>query len=83
MTVSNGPEFAIQMPDVTGLLLEEAETLLGIEKIVNFDIFEEVSSDIEAGYVIRQSPKADEIVYKDDVVILTVSSGTIGGEPDR
>jgi serine/threonine protein kinase len=74
IVVSSGPEFAIQMPPVVGLPIEEAETILSMENIVNYEIVEEFSEDYEAGYVIKQSPSEGDLVYVDDVIILTVSA---------
>lgn len=66
----------IKVKDVVGKSSENAEAIL---KSQGFEIFieSEFSNDVEEGYVIRQSPSADNnlSLEKGDVVTITVSKG--------
>ncbi|BAU94297.1 serine/threonine protein kinase [Corynebacterium suranareeae] len=75
LTVSTGREM-INIPDVSGMTLEEAARTLedaGLE--LNQNVREENSDDVEEGRVIDQNPEAGQEVVVGSSVSLTMSSG--------
>ena len=74
LVVSLGLEDAI-VPDVEGMSQEEA-----IEELENanlkYEIVEESSEKVEAGYVISQETEPEEVVDAGDTVIIHVSTGS-------
>jgi serine/threonine-protein kinase len=75
LTVSKGLEES-EMPDITGLNIEEAENILESKGYINREIIYEVSDTEAEGYVISQSPETGENVIPSQVqVIIRVSSG--------
>ena len=73
LIVSNGTEESLEMPDVLNLQLEEAETRLAMMNINKYEIVEELVTDQNLnGCVIKQVPEPDSVVYKDDVIVLTI-----------
>ncbi|WP_293952749.1 Stk1 family PASTA domain-containing Ser/Thr kinase [uncultured Corynebacterium sp.] len=75
LSVSSGREM-VQIPDVSGLPLEEAaQQLEGVGLVLNQTVREEISEDFEAGEVTEQNPPAGEEVSIGSTVSLTVSTG--------
>lgn len=73
ITISKGKE-SINLDDFTGKYMDEAILILEEAGIV-VKTSEEMSDDIEEGYVIRQLPTVGQIVKTGDSVRLFVSSG--------
>ncbi len=73
VTVSLGIEEAT-VPKVTGLTQDEAQTALENAKL-KYEIVEETSKKVEAGYVISQETTAGTKVYAGDIVRIHVSTG--------
>ncbi len=73
IVVSKGIETAI-VPDVVGKSQEDAIKLLEDAKL-KYEIVEEESKKIEAGYVISQETEKDEEVFAGDTVVIHVSTG--------
>lgn len=76
LVVSRGTDFgsSAEVPDVVGAYRDDALTTLG--KFVDIDVVEEQSYDVEAGYVISQSPEANSYADPDMPMTITVSSGS-------
>lgn len=64
----------IVVPDVSHKMVDEAGTMLEDETLT-YKIVSEYSSEIEYGYVIRQTPEAGTHVNSGDIVTLHVSIG--------
>ncbi len=73
LVVSLGIEEAI-VPKVVGMKEEEAITALETAKL-KYEVVEESSKKVEAGYVIKQETEADTQVYAGDTVVIHVSTG--------
>ena len=73
LTVSLGIEEAT-VPKVVGQSKDEAIEALENAKL-KYEIVEEESKKVEAGYVIKQSKEADSKVNAGDTITLTVSTG--------
>lgn len=73
ITVSEGKE-QINLDDFTNMLSEEAISIMEESGLV-VHTSEEMSNDIEEGYVIRHLPSAGQIVETGDSVRIFVSSG--------
>ncbi|MDF9825584.1 serine/threonine protein kinase [Breznakia sp. PF5-3] len=70
------PEQYVNVPNLKGLSEEQAKELLeeyGLE--LNVNVKEEITDDVEAGLVVKQSPKAKNSVVKGSKVTITISSG--------
>ena len=65
----------IKMPSVIGKTAEEATALLKENKIQNITWERAASGEVARGNVMNQSPAADELVNRDDPVVLTISYG--------
>ena len=63
------------VPKVTGLTQDEAKQAIEKEEL-QAEVIEEASSKVEAGYVIRQEPAADEELNAGETVKIYVSTGT-------
>ena len=75
ITVSTGREM-INIPDVSGMTLEDAaRTLEEMGLVLNQNVREENSDDVESGLVIDQNPEAGQEVVVGSSVSLTMSSG--------
>ena len=89
LVVSGGPdwvnpEMTLNLPDVTGMLLEDAQKLLHSERIMTY-VLTVRSADIPAGEVISQSPDADTEIEGREweiYVTLIVSGGADYTEPE-
>ena len=73
LVVSLGIEEAV-VPKVVGLTEEQAVKALEAAKL-KYEIVEESSKKVEAGYVIKQETDADTKVYAGDTVKIHVSTG--------
>ena len=73
IVISKGENIKI-VPDVVGKTKEEAEQAIKAEKF-EVEIVEEASSKVEAGYVIKQDPEADEEVNAGETIKIYVSTG--------
>ena len=62
------------VPKVVGMTEEEAIAALE-EANLQYEIVEEASSKVEAGYVISQDIEEDTVIYAGDTVTITVSTG--------
>ena len=62
------------MPDVSHKMVDEAGSMLENETLT-YKIVSEYSSEIEYGYVIRQTPESGTHVNSGDIVTLHVSIG--------
>lgn len=73
LVISKGQEM-INVPDVVGKKLEEAETLL---KTAGFEveIDEEYDEEVEEGYVISQTPNGNTEAAKSSKITIVVSKG--------
>ncbi|MGN8645045.1 Stk1 family PASTA domain-containing Ser/Thr kinase [Gracilibacillus sp. HCP3S3_G5_1] len=76
--ISKGPE-KITLNRLIGLHVDEATEYL-TDRDLSADIKEVHDEDVEEGYVIEQSPSANEEVEKGEVIELTVS---LGPEPKK
>ncbi|WP_080792375.1 Stk1 family PASTA domain-containing Ser/Thr kinase [Corynebacterium pacaense] len=75
LTVSSGREM-VQVPDVTGMSLEEAASALeAVGLSLNQTVRQENSDQVSSGAVISQSPAPGEQVSAGTSVSLTVSTG--------
>ena len=73
VVLSKGENIKI-VPDVVGKEQAEAETEIKAEEL-KVEVVQEASSKIQAGYVIRQEPEADEEVNAGETVKIYVSTG--------
>ena len=73
IVVSKGENIKI-VPDVVGKKTEEAEEEIKAEEL-EVEVVEEASSKVQAGYVIRQEPEADEEVNAGETIKIFVSTG--------
>ena len=73
IVVSKGENIKI-VPDVVGKTREEAEQEVKAEEF-EVKVVEEANSKVQAGYVIRQDPEADEEVNAGETVTIYVSTG--------
>ena len=73
IVVSKGKNIKI-VPDVVGKTREEAEQKVKAEEF-EVKVVEEANSKVQAGYVIRQDPEADEKVNAGETVTIYVSTG--------
>ena len=73
VVVSKGENIKI-VPNVVGKEQSEAELEIKAEEL-KVEVVQEASSRIEAGYVIRQEPEADEEVNAGETVKIYVSTG--------
>ena len=64
----------ITVPDVTGLTVQKAESVLE-KKGFKYDTMSEASKDVKKGRVIRTSPKAGSSKKKGSVITIVESSG--------
>lgn len=70
-----------QIPDLTGMTLEEAETALAEANLRLDDTVDtETSEDVEEGKIISQKPGANQYVKKNRKIRVTVSLGLGEGE---
>lgn len=74
VVVSKGIEEAI-VPNVVGKSQDEAIKLMEEAKL-KYEIVEEESKKIEAGYVVSQETEANKKVFAGDTVVIHVSKGT-------
>ncbi|MFC7372123.1 Stk1 family PASTA domain-containing Ser/Thr kinase [Fictibacillus iocasae] len=75
LIVSKGPEES-EMPDITGLNIEEAENILESKGYINREIIYEESESEAEGTVISQTPDIGQSVVPSEAqVIIRVSSG--------
>ncbi len=73
--VSMGKEFkTVRIPDLTNYPQANAQDILTEYKLL-FNIYEDFSSTVPAGYVITQSPAANTEVEEGSTVTLTISKG--------
>lgn len=73
LVVSKGTDIKT-VPKLTGMTFEEAEQeLQELELVIQKE--EESSSKVEAGYIIRQTPEADEEIKVGETVTVYVSTG--------
>ncbi|MCD7904268.1 MAG: Stk1 family PASTA domain-containing Ser/Thr kinase [Clostridiales bacterium] len=70
VSIGNGE---IEMPDLVGVTMEEAQAELKALGITNIEFSRRQSSNIASGTVISTSPESGEIVYVTDEVILYIS----------
>ena len=63
-----------RVPKVTGMTKDEAIQSIETEEL-KYEVIEEASSKVEAGYVIRQDPEADEELNAGETVKIYVSTG--------
>ena len=63
-----------KVPKVTGMTKDEAIQSIETEEL-KYEVIEEASSKVEAGYVIRQDPDADEELNAGETVKIYVSTG--------
>jgi eukaryotic-like serine/threonine-protein kinase len=63
------------VPNVVGMKQSDAETALKDDGFV-VNVAQEASSEVKSGYVIRQSPLANQRVLEGSTVTIVVSSGT-------
>lgn len=73
IVLSKGENIKI-VPKVTGQSREEAEEAIKAEEL-EVEVKEEASSKVEAGYVIRQEPAAEEELNAGETVTIYVSTG--------
>ena len=73
IVVSKGENIKI-VPEVVGKTREEAEQAVKAEEF-EVKVVEEANSKVQAGYVIRQDPEADEKVNAGETVTIYVSTG--------
>ena len=73
LVLSKGENIKI-VPKVTGQSREEAEQAIKAEEL-EVEVKEEASSKVEAGYVIRQEPAANEELNAGETVTIYVSTG--------
>ena len=73
IVVSKGKNIKI-VPDVVGKTREEAEQKVKAEEF-EVKVVEEANSKVQAGYVIRQDPEAEEEVNAGETVTIYVSTG--------
>ncbi len=73
LVISLGENIKI-VPDVVGKTQEEAEEAIKAEEL-EVEIIQEASSEIQAGYVTRQEPDADEELNAGETVKVYVSTG--------
>ena len=73
IVVSKGENIKV-VPDVVGKTREEAEQAVKAEEF-EVKVVEEANSKVQAGYVIRQDPEADEKVNAGETVTIYVSTG--------
>ncbi|MDN4472396.1 Stk1 family PASTA domain-containing Ser/Thr kinase [Demequina zhanjiangensis] len=77
LLLNGGPEEPvadIEVPDLAGVAVEEAQAQLD-ELLLENEVVEQASTDVEAGDVISTDPAAGELLFEGDLVTLTVSSG--------
>lgn len=67
----------IAAPDVVNKLFDDAVAEI-INAGLNYTVKEEESSEVPAGYVIRQTPLAGTKLNKDDIINLHISKGNTG-----
>ena len=72
--VSTGPQ-DVQVPNVVGVSLEVAEDRLTRLNLEIGEITEQVSEDVEEGFVIAQDPADGELVPPESTIDLIVSTG--------
>lgn len=73
IVISKGENIKI-VPKVTGLKREEAEKEIEKEEL-KVEVIEQASSKVEAGYVIKQEPEAEEKINAGETVKVYVSTG--------
>lgn len=73
LVLSKGENIKI-VPKVTGMAREEAEQSIKAEEL-EVEVVEEASDRVEAGYVIRQDPAANEELNAGETVTIYVSTG--------
>ena len=73
IVISKGENIKI-VPDVVGKTREEAEQKVKAEEF-EVKVVEEANSKVQAGYVIRQDPEAEEEVNAGETVTIYVSTG--------
>lgn len=73
IVISKGENIKI-VPKVTGMAREEAEQAIKTEEL-EVEVIEQASSKVEAGYVIKQEPEAEEKVNAGETVKIYVSTG--------
>ncbi|GAB4247173.1 MAG: hypothetical protein Kow00129_07660 [Thermoleophilia bacterium] len=75
----HGPS-EVELPNLVGLSLEEAEALLD-ELRLEVATTEEDDPDTPAGVVLAQDPSGGTLIMQGNTVTLTISSGTTAGAP--
>lgn len=67
----------IKVPDFTNMTLSEVESWIIESKIdeEKYEISHEFSEEIEKDYVIRQSIEPENVIKKDEILIITISDG--------
>lgn len=79
LIVSSGvPKEEVEVPDVVGEMREDAEKI--IEKAKLTYSIKKVNSTKPEGTVIKQSKDAGEMVAEKTNIVLSISTGTMGGE---
>ena len=73
LVLSKGENIKI-VPRVTGMTRDEAEQAITAEEL-EVEVVEEASDKVEAGYVIRQDPAAEEELNAGEKVTIYVSTG--------
>ena len=73
IVISKGENIKI-VPDVVGKSQEEADQAIATEEL-KVEVIQEASSKIQAGYVIRQDPEAEEELNAGETVKIYVSTG--------
>ena len=68
----NPSPFQVQVPDVTGLTLQEAGKVLS-EKGIQYDYYMEKSPFHKTGVVFKQSPSTGQYMYKSELIQLWIN----------
>ena len=80
-SLMSGGRQEYQVPDLSGMTVEEAETALSeVNLKLDKNIEYEASEEVEEGKIINQKPGANQYVKKSRKIKITVSSGLEEGE---
>lgn len=74
VTISKGRERYI-VPNLQGLKVEIAKTLIADNKLILGELIEEFSSDFPKGFIMRSNPSAGERIKRESQVSLYISKG--------
>ncbi|MFD4876900.1 Stk1 family PASTA domain-containing Ser/Thr kinase [Streptomyces sp. NPDC058420] len=81
LTISDGPE-TVEVPDLTGLRLDKAQSRLKRDGLAAGMVTREFSDDVPKGSVISTSPDAGTKRHAGSAIALTVSKGSAVDVPD-